>query len=309
MTIRLLCPNCREKLDLSGGGESFFIGRGALSSMKNCREPLDENTLSCANGHRFSYEDGVLVLLEEAFSRRLAAFLAPFSQLRAAEGRRLSDPTAYPLLPYGEAVADELEWRLRRYDLAVVNRLLRGRLRQRVLDIGAWNGWLSHRLATMGHEVTAIDYFVDEYDGLRARKFYPTRWLAIQMNLEDLDVLDQQFDVVIVNRCLQFFADPASYAAAALEKVASGGLLVLTGLAFLRDPRHRIEGLAELRSQLHRHGLDFFKPMKGYLDLGDRARLQALGVALRPYPQLWRANLKALLIPTAPRYAYGILPC
>ncbi|MEZ4768404.1 MAG: radical SAM protein [Caldilineales bacterium] len=44
--------------------------------------------------------------------------------LRAADAKRLIDPAAYPLLPDGPAVQGNHEWRLRRYDLAVITSLL-----------------------------------------------------------------------------------------------------------------------------------------------------------------------------------------
>ena len=38
----------------------------------------------------------------------------------------------------------------------------------RVLDVGAGNSWLSHRLASFGHQVVAVDRLDDELDGLGA---------------------------------------------------------------------------------------------------------------------------------------------
>ena len=293
--MRILCPICRDGFDV----DPDSLQDGSLTSAAEC-------TVTCPQGHCFMVENGVLALLDNEFGGRLRAFLTSFSNVRAADGKRLVDPTAYPELPAGRAVRNDFEWRLRQYDLHVIAGLLADRPQQRVLDIGAWNGWLSNRLAAMGHSVTAVDYFSDEFDGLQARKFYATRWLAIQMNLEDLAVLDQPFDLVIVNRCLQFYDDPTEFAQAARQKVAAGGLLVLTGLAFVRDARQRQAGMVELRSHLNQYGLDFFKPMKGYLDFQDKTRLESLGFVLRPYPQLRLSNLKSLVDDQAPRYYYGL---
>ena len=293
--MNFLCPTCRN---------AFVVDDDLL--LRSSQIPVPQEDVICPRGHRFAVENGVLALLDAEFGDRLAAFLAPFSGLRTAEDKRLVDPAAYPELPGGTAVQNEFEWRLRAYDLQVIEGLLASRPAQRALDIGAWNGWLSNRLAALGHSATAIDYFADEFDGLQARKFYTTRWLAIQMNLEDLAVIDQPFDVVIVNRCLAFYDDPVAYAKAAEQKVAAGGVLVLTGLGFVGDPRQRVAGLASLQATLQQHGTDFFKPMKGYLDFGDKARLQAMGVQLIPYPQLYLANLKSRLVRSAPRYCYGL---
>lgn len=286
--MRLLCPNCRH---------SFTLETAALPA---------SGSVTCPIGHSFVIADGVFELLDDDLARRLQAFLGPFTALRDSDEKRLLDPRIYPGLPDAPEVRSNHEWRLRCYDLEVVTRLLADRPRQRVLDLGAWNGWLSNRLAQLGHRVTAIDYFVDEYDGLRARKFYDTDWQAIQMNLEDLDVLDQQFDVVIANRCVQFYADPPAYAATVKKKVAPGGTLLITGLGFMRDPSQRIAGLEALRQQYQDNGFDFFKPMKGYLDFDDKARLAAQGFVLHPYRQLRVANTRSLLSATRPRYYYAI---
>lgn len=272
----------------------------------SCREPLPAS-LDCACGQRFACSGGVLALVEPGFGRRLDQFTVAYSQVRAAEGRRILDEDAYESLPYGPHVKGDFQWRLRQYDLSLVRRLLRGRQRQRVLDVGAWNGWLSHRLAGDGHAVTAVDYFVDEYDGLRARRFYSTTWQAIQLDLRDLSILDELFDVVILNRCVQFFRLPADFVAMTQQKLAARGLLILTGLEFFQDARDKALRTADM-AQVHRqrYGFDLFlTPTKGYLDFVDLAQLRAQGVQFKPYWQLLPANLKSMLRRTLPRHYYG----
>lgn len=287
--MRLLCPDCRLPFALQDDFSDW-----------------DQGAVACPAGHPFRVQAGVLELLDAPLARTLDGFLSSFGALRADEQRRLTDPALYPLLPDAPAVRGEFEWRLRRYDLAVALDVCGRGAPRRILDLGAWNGWLSNRLAEQGHEVTAIDYFVDPFDGLQARQFYRTRWRAVQMNLEELAVLNEQYDAVIVNRCLQFYADPPAYAEQVRQKVAPGGVALLTGLAFLRDPSQRLAGLAALRARLNQRGADFFKPMKGYLDFDDRARLAAQGWQLHPYRQLLAANARALLDGRAPRYDYAL---
>ena len=56
-----------------------------------------------------------------------------------------------------------------------------------------------------------------------------------------------------------------------------------------------------------RYGVDlFFRPTRALLDWDDRTRLKNIGMQIVPYRELWRRNLKALLQPTRPQYAYGI---
>ncbi len=279
----------------------------------NCREPLHNESLACRNGHTFGREDGVLVLLADDFAPRLRAYEAKLRALRvrAEAGYRRLDADAFVHLPFGPATrgdaAWQWEWRFRQMDLSVVLRLITTHTPQRVLDVGAWNNWLSYQLAARGHAVTAVDYFADEYDGLRAQKFYPAvKWRAIQMDLADLSALNEAYDAVILNRCLQFFPDPAAYVEEARRRVSPGGLLIVTGLQFFRDARSKRESVAAFRSKLKREGLDFLRPTKGYLDFDDYACLRTLGLKVRPYARLWLANLRARLRPALPFHAYGV---
>lgn len=275
----------------------------------DCREPLDGER-SCRNGHRFEERDGVLSLVAAGFGQRLVAFTRALRRVRQEQGRRLEDPAAYEDLPGGARVRGDFHWRLRRYDLAVLERLIDARRRLAVLDVGAWNGWLSHRLAARGHEVTAVDYFDDPFDGLGARRFYSTSWRAIQMDLTDLSLLDEEFDLVVLNRCVQFATDPVRFVAQAGERVAPGGLLVMTGLEFFLDPRVKAARVAaEVEAHREAHGFDLFLfPTRGLLDGRDLGALERLGVRFHPYPRLRWANLGARLVPTRPRHAFGVLP-
>ena len=271
-----------------------------------CREPLDPR-FQCGGGHRFALVDGVLCLLDAPFARRLGAFLEPFQGLREQERRRIHDPAVFPRLPF--ALRRDPEWRMRGYDLALIRRLLAGRAPGSALDVGAWNGWLSHRLAAAGHRVTAVDYFVDSLDGLGAARFYPTRWRSIQIDLRDLSLLEERFDLVVLNRCLQFSTDPQAMALDAAERVATGGLLVITGMEIFADPSERRRGVEATLGRLRRAGAEPFVPVKGFLDLDDRRRLLAAGVELLPYPQLRMraARLHAWLRATRGQPCYGIL--
>lgn len=250
----------------------------------SCREPIEGRSLRCGGGHQFAETDGVLRLLDRGFGERVDNFLTRFEPLREADGRRIRDPAIFPRLPY--ALSRDPEWRMRIYDVEVIRRLMAGRTPGSALDVGAWNGWLSHHLAVDGHAVTAVDYFVDELDGLRAHRFYPVRWRSVQIDLRDLSILDRQYDLVVLNRCIQFFEDPVTMVAAAAERVAAGGLLVATGLEIFADPTGRRRQVEVMLERHQRHGLEPFVTVKGYLDTNDRRRLRAAGVELRPYPQL-----------------------
>jgi len=274
----------------------------------NCRQALDPDSLVCLKGHQFGENDGVLVLLAESFGPQLHQFTQTVKKFRAAENKRLLAESLYEELPFSLAARGNFEWQVRAHDVTNILNLLGERNNQRILDVGAWNGWLSHQLAARGHQVTAIDYFIDEYDGLGAKKRYSTTWQAIQMDLTDLTILPQNYDVVIINHGLQFFSKPMAHVMAAQQKVAPGGILVLLGLQIFQNPRTRIKKVTKLQ-QTYREHYDaeiFLKPTKGYLDWNDKARLEAAGIGLYPYSQLWLPNLKSIFIKTVPRHYYGV---
>jgi SAM-dependent methyltransferase len=248
----------------------------------------------------------VRVLLDDETAARLRAGEANLADWRTLRGHRIADPALLPRLP--EALAHEPEWRARVLDLAIVRRQLRGR--SRVLDVGAYNGWLSNRLSEDGHDVTAAEVFGDAFDGIGARAHYPNaRWAAVQCNLHDLSVLGETYDLVVINRCLAYFADPAGYVAHALQRVRPGGTLLATGLAFFRDPSRKIRSWdVEKAAFRARYGseLFFLHACKGFLTFDDRDALARVGLRFRVQARLLRTNVLSLVDRTWPRCGYGV---
>ncbi|MFQ5582945.1 MAG: class I SAM-dependent methyltransferase, partial [Calditrichia bacterium] len=238
----------------------------------------------------------------------LNPFLSKFSEVRKACFKNYLQPEDYTLLPYGKAVAGDSEWKLRRYDLKIVLSVLEKQSNQAILELGGYNGWLTHHIAAMGHDVTTVDYFLDDLDGLKTRKFYGEKWKSIQMDIRDIYLLDQKFDAIIVNRCLQFFVDPIQYFRSLSGMLETGGMIILTGLQIFKKPERKIEVMKNERQEfLKRYGFDrMFVPFKGYLDAGDKQQLLAAGVLLKKYPQFKIANFRAWINPELPVQYYGI---
>lgn len=274
-----------------------------------CRQPIQDESLSCKQGHVYEQRDGVLVLLTPQFAAQLHAFAQAFQADRIAQHYPTLPHMAYAQLPFGDGVRNDPEWRARQNDLRLILNLLPKDKVLRVLDVGAWNGWLSHQLATRGHAVTAVAYFSDDQDGLGARKFYPNpQWQAVQLDECDLDVIRDEFDCVILNRCVQFAPDPLRQVQASQALVAKGGVLMVTGMNIFRDPAKQIERMQQRSVAFkQQHGLELFlRPTRGYLDVRDVARFQSAGLNVKPHWAMWRALVKSLLQPTSPRPCYGV---
>jgi len=279
----------------------------------NCRAPIEDDEqqieLTCANGHVIRRRGGVLTLLAKDFEEYLDQFSVAFRAYRADRKDPSLPTSAYAELPFGTAVQGNAEWRAQQTDLQLILARLPAQPSLRILDVGAWNGWLSHQLAQRGHHVTAVAYFDDERDGLGARQHYPNpTWQAIQMDEVDLDILCQSFDMVVLNRCVQFSPDPLAQVKKAQRRVSPGGQLIITGLGFYRDPSAQRSHLAALQQRFQQnHGLPLFlRPARGYLDSHDLRQLEALGLLIKPYANPVIAIAKSILRPTTPRACFAI---
>jgi SAM-dependent methyltransferase len=273
----------------------------------DCHKILDPATLRCPQGHHFQVdENGVLCLLNQQTKSELAPFAEAISQKRQSGSYPLSDPAVYDSLPCAPLDNYNKEWQWRCDDLAIVRRLMSRRLPnqspKRILDVGAFNGWLSHNLAADGHTVTAADYCAGPFDGLGAVQHYTHTFQAIQIDLADLTTLNSQFDVIIMNHGLPFFPDPIAHIRQLLDKLAPNGLLLIIGLIIYRNPVLRKRYLARAKEKhLAEYGRPLlFRPAPGYLDHNHKNALQNLGLTHHPHPRFHLHNRLSRLLPIIP---------
>jgi SAM-dependent methyltransferase len=210
------------------------------------------NGFVCAAcGVVFAASNGIYHFL----SRDRAAAAAPFERqyrvVREREGYRQNTADYYRKLP--SVPADDphaAEWRIRRESFAHLQRHAMPGVWQgpiRILDLGAGNGWLSHRLASDGHFVVAVDRLDDEADGLGACRHYGTPFVAVQADFDRLPFEPSQFDLVVFDGALHYAADPASSLAEAARMLASGGSLVVMDSPMFADEQ---DGRAMVADQL-----------------------------------------------------------
>lgn len=265
----------------------------------------------CPNGHAWPLVDGVRRCVNAELSRTLDPFLEAFQDHRTVRDQRIMEPALFHRLPEAGVDRDPGLWNLRKYDLDLIGRLLFERAPSggwRILDVGAWNGWLSHRLSAMGHRVTATDVFIDPHDGLGAVRHYPHQFMAVQADQERLHLFEGPFDMVVAQRCAGYFVDLRRSIQQLQALVAPGGVLLFTGVNIYRDPRTiRAQLAQEARHFAERYHLPyFFKPAKGFVDADDASLMEQHGIELRPYPQLRWKNWINRPLTRKPQYHYGI---
>lgn len=174
----------------------------------------DPEGLGCLKCSRtYAIRDGIWRFLPEERLRTYARFLEQYQIVREAEGR-YGDAEYYRALPYRDLSRRMPEvWAIRARSLdALVDRVLvplEERLGRglKILDLGAGNGWLAHRLSLRGHLPAAIDLRVDDHDGLGVCMQYPVEFPAVQAEFDRLPFTAGQADLIIFNAAFHYSGD------------------------------------------------------------------------------------------------------
>lgn len=272
-----------------------------------CYELLDTNFF-CKNGHHFEEKEGILSLLSHKDKEKLSLFLEKFEDFRAKNKLKITTEAIFPQLPFITNGLAGTSWKARAFDTKFILKELAQNRGLSILEIGAWNGWLSYRLTEAGHKVTAIDIFTDKYDGLGAMQFYPKRWTCLQMNIEMVDkILLATFDVIILNWGAAYIVDLPSYIDKLRILLNKNGKIIFIGVAIYPNSAQKAQELAQINTHYHaEYGINlFFTPCKGYLTWADKQILTKKGFHLRLYP-FWRSQLKAVLRWRGALTFYGI---
>ncbi|MGE5721281.1 MAG: class I SAM-dependent methyltransferase [Sphingomonadales bacterium] len=216
----------------------------------------------------------------------LARFGAEYARHRAAEGRGYSGNELFSL-PYLREGPHAQQWRVRaRSYEAFVRHVLRPLARRlerplTVLDLGAGNGWLSHRVALEGHRAIALDIRDDAVDGLGAADLFvrrfPDRIERLAASFDSIPLASGSVDVAVFNASIHYATDLNVTVGSAARVVRPGGRLVILDSPFYRRDRDGRTMVAEKRERAS----ELF---------GDRA--EAL-LALPFIEYLTRARLKA----------------
>ena len=177
--------------------------------------------------------------MSEAFPAALEQFRHDYAAHRAAEGRghRGDELLSLPYLRSGP-LAGQWAVRARTFD-DFVARVVRPMAAQRkrplrVLDLGAGNGWLSHRLAREGHVCVAVDVRDDGVDGLGAAASFPVppHFERLVASFDALPLADAAADLAVFNASLHYATDLRETLAEAVRVVAPDGLIAVLDSPF-----------------------------------------------------------------------------
>src|SRR5437868_1318132 len=209
-TPAITSSSCCERRDTV-----MWLPHFACPDCRVATQALDDAASMCCGqcGQRFERIGGIYRFLGRTRSERAERFLGQYRSIRARDGFRDAAPDYYRMLPFvRKSDPRSAEWRVRRESYAHLQRSALPGVWQgpmRVLDLGAGSGWLSHRLASFGHTVVAVDRLDDDVDGLGVCKHYAVPFAAVQADFDALPFQPGEFDVVILNGSLHYSPDPA----------------------------------------------------------------------------------------------------
>jgi SAM-dependent methyltransferase len=182
-------------------------------------------------------------------------FFREYACHRAGEGRALRGEELRSL-PYLRENPLARQWAVRARSFeALVAKVVNPLAAQRslhVLDLGAGNGWLCHRLAQLGHRAVAFDIRDDNVDGLGAAAGLSAgsggRFQCVAGSFDGLPFGDRCFDLAIFNASLHYATDLGLVLAEAVRVTRPGGAVAIVDSPFYASEREGERMIAEKKS-------------------------------------------------------------
>lgn len=236
------------QMDAIGRTEALRPNKEVTLLCWQCRAPITEMIpeTSIGSGTRVcpscaaatQYRDGIWCVLSPQQVNHFSNFMEEYEFIRAAEGRGSAHAEYYLSLPYKDISGrNSDQWTIRACTFRAMERCILAplaKLRERslrILDLGAGNGWLSYRLALLGHHPIAVDLLTNDQDGLGAAKHYNTHihplFPRVQSDLDRLPFASSVFDLVIFNASFHYSENYERTIAEALRCTRPGGSIVI----------------------------------------------------------------------------------
>ena len=227
---------------------------------------------------------------------------AQYRFVRGMDGYRRTDAEYYRRLPWTTGEDPQAsEWNIRQRSYALLLRRVlavdaRGR---RILDVGAGAGWLSHRLAVLGHRPVAIDRSADGEDGLGACRHYEVNVPCVQADFHALPFAPGTFDLVVFNASLHYADNIDVAMAEALRVARPGAPIAVLDSPMFADPDHGEQMVRDRLAHFRQQGVaDPVRMGVGYLTfdgLGRTARTIGRTATFVPTRGPWLWELRRLL--------------
>ena len=236
------------------------------------------------------YDEGIWRSLSPEAAQRFQKFIAEYESIRAAEARGSKDAAYYLALPFADLTGKLSEqWHIRALTYkTLISRVVEPLARHfhrplRILDLGAGNGWLSYRLALLGHTPVAVDLMTNARDGLGAGRHYrcglPHMFPRVQASSDSLPFVDGSFDLALFNASFHYAEDYAETLAEALRCTRLAGAVVIADTPWYP---HEADGLAMV-AEKRAHFSSLYGFASDSLDSGEfltPERLRTLSVVL-----------------------------
>jgi SAM-dependent methyltransferase len=241
--VELRCPECNAK-----------VAQMAYHALGETQEPI-----ACRQCFALmAQECGIWLALAKRREQHFEEFIRNYEAVRKAEGRGSEDPEFYLSLPFRDRTErNSWQWTIRARTYKHLEQKILPEIRRHrsptlsVLDLGAGNGWLSYRLASLGHRPIAVDLQTNAFDGLGAALHYrhalPMFFPRFRAELDHLPFGSRQFDCAIFNASFHYSENYDSTLAEALRCVRVGGTLVIADTPFYNRDDYGQEMLSERR--------------------------------------------------------------
>lgn len=185
-----------------------------------------------------SQKQGIWLALAANRESHFRHFIQDYETVRKAEGRGSDDPQFYLSLPYcDQTELHSWQWEIRSRTYKYIESAILPAIAEKaaqplaVLDLGAGNGWLSYRLALLGHRPVAVDLQTNAFDGLGAAVHYqhalPMFFPRFQGEVDRLPFGDSQFDCAIFNASFHYSENYDRTLAETIRCLHPGGTVVI----------------------------------------------------------------------------------
>lgn len=255
------------------------------------------------NSNQLVYEESYWKYLKPDFEIYLKQYLQKFEIFR----NNTISKTEWERLPFGDT-ANHKSWAFRRSSLKIIEQEIKNTRYENILEIGAWNGWLSKFIAPECSQLIAVDYFVHHFDGIGSiEKFHPNI-CAVQTDLDTIftDFKRNSFDLIVLNHNLAFVYNPTDYLVNLIPLLKKDGRILALGNMAFKNPQKIIQ-LNQLQRIDFKNKFDtelYIHPLKGYLDYSDLGILESKGFHVKKYNSKFLRNLYAIINKQSPMYIY-----